>query len=105
MAISEKRYAAELLDKQGDAYKFDDIGCLLNFVKRNRPAVTAYFFVDQESGAWLKPEKAFFVRSSKFKTPMNSSIVAFADQEKAQAVAQETGGELLSFEQLTAREG
>jgi copper chaperone NosL len=30
MAISERRYAAEFLNRDGDAFKFDDVGCLSN---------------------------------------------------------------------------
>ena len=35
MAISEHRYAAQFLDSEGQAFKFDDIGCLVNFMERN----------------------------------------------------------------------
>lgn len=31
MAISERRYAAELIDQDGNIYKFDDIACMLRF--------------------------------------------------------------------------
>ena len=38
MAISEKRYAAELIDSEGQAFKFDDIGCMVNFTKSPKNA-------------------------------------------------------------------
>ena len=31
MAISEKRYAAEIIDAEDNVMKFDDIGCMLRY--------------------------------------------------------------------------
>jgi copper chaperone NosL len=34
MAISQKKYAAEFVDKDGGVFKFDDIGCMFRFAKQ-----------------------------------------------------------------------
>ena len=51
MAISEKRYAAEFIDRDGGAFKFDDIGCMLNFIKgqQNKNQIAAYFLAQLQS--------------------------------------------------------
>ena len=105
MAISEKQYAAQFTTRDGDAVKFDDIGCLLNFVKgkQNQGEIAAYFVADFETREWTRGESAFYARSADFKTPMSHGIVAFKDRGRAEASANNHHGELLQFAELTAR--
>lgn len=105
MAISEKQYAAEFITRDGDAFKFDDIGCLLNHVKerQNPQQIAAYFVADFETRQWTRGESAFYARSVEFKTPMSHGIVAFKDRGRAEAAASKHNGELLPFAELTAR--
>ena len=103
MSISEKRYAAELIDVDGEAFKFDDIGCMANFIKqkRNNASIRAAFVMDFERREWVEAGRAAYVRSSEFKTPMNGGIVAFKDQSSAQAAAAQYHGALLAFAEVT----
>ena len=102
MAISEKQYAAELIDGDGQASKFDDIGCLINFIKKRSINVSAstFFVMDFDQRQWIKADNAYYVRSSELTTPMNGGIIAFKDQSKAQAAAGRYHGKLLRFEDL-----
>ncbi|HSE29987.1 MAG TPA: nitrous oxide reductase accessory protein NosL [Pyrinomonadaceae bacterium] len=103
MSISEKRYAAEVIDNEGQAFKFDDIGCMTNYIKlkKNNASIAATFVMDFDRREWLKAENAFYVRSSEFKTPMNGGIVAFSDQSPAQAAAAKYNGTTLRFADVT----
>lgn len=103
MSISEKRYAAEVIDDDGQAFKFDDIGCMANFIKqkRNAGSIQATFVMDFDRREWLKAETASYVRSPEFKTPMNGGIVAFKDQTSAQAVTEKYHGKMLAFAEVT----
>ena len=103
MSISEKRYAAELIDEEGEVFKFDDIGCMANFIKqkRNNAAVEATFVMDFDRREWLKAENAFYVRSSELTTPMNGGIVAFKDQPSAEAAMAKYQGTKLEFSEVT----
>lgn len=102
MAISEKRWAAELLDRDGEPVKFDDIGCMLRYRKRMQDsgAIVAFFVVDFESRRWLQAATAHYVRSPEFRTPMGSGIVAYNEASSAAAAAAEHHGELLRFTDL-----
>ncbi len=102
MAISEKRVAAELIDSESQAFKFDDIGCMVNFVKnqKNSAKTVAYFVMDFENREWVKAESAFFVRSNEIRTPMNGGIIAFKDRAKAQAAADKYHGTLVRFDTI-----
>ena len=102
MAISEKRYAAELLDGDGRAFKFDDIGCMGNFVNRNKSEIKAiaYFVMDFDERAWIKADDAYYVRSSEVTTPMSGGIIAFQTQAKAQQAAEKYHGTVQRFNEV-----
>ena len=102
MAISEKRYAGELIDSEWQPFKFDDIGCMVNFIEstKNTTKIVAYFVMDFDERQWIKATDASYVRSSEFNTPMNGGIIAFKDQAKAKEAADRYHGKLIRFEDL-----
>lgn len=85
MAISEKRYAAELIEADETLKKFDDIGCMLRYKYAQGDAYkpAAIYVADNMTKQWLKVDEAFFIRSTEVKTPMGSGIVAFSSAESA----------------------
>ena len=103
MSISEARYAAELIDAEGEVLKFDEIGCMANFIKQSREhaSIRATFVMDFERREWLEGESARYVRSSEFKTPMSGGIVAFKDESRAEAAVAKYNGTLVSFAEVT----
>lgn len=105
MAISEKRFAAEIIPKDGEPLKFDDIGCMIRYMKirQNRGEITAVFVVDYETREWLKAEEAHYVRSSQLTTPMSSGIVAYREKAQADTAVAKYRGELLRFADLRQR--
>jgi copper chaperone NosL len=98
MAISEKQFAAEIIETGGEVHKFDDIGCMLRYKEaagdKLDPAAT--FVTDHGSKTWIRAEDAFFVRSTSIKTPMASGIAAYSS-------AKEPGAEVLRFEELAVK--
>jgi copper chaperone NosL len=105
MAISEKRFAAELMTKDGGVVKFDDTACMLHFRKeRIRPeSVVATFVLDFDSREWLKFQEAYFVESSQFKTPMGGGLAAFKAKARAEGAAVRYQGVQLTCETLLQR--
>jgi copper chaperone NosL len=101
MAISEKRFAAEFITRDGEAFKFDDIGCMANFIKAgsNRKNIAGFFVMDYETRQWLPGETAHYVRSATFKTPMSGGIAAFKDKAKAD----QQGGQALTLDEILRR--
>lgn len=99
MAISEKRYAAQLLDSEGEVFKFDDIGCMVNFMQRNKfdEITTARFVMDFDERTWIKAEDAYYVASKEITTPMNGNVIAFTTQPKAQQAAERFHGRIQRF--------
>lgn len=88
MAVSEEAFASQIITKQGDVYKFDDLGCQEKFLKeRTDLAVAANYVKDYESRAWLPKEKSIIVQTG-MKTPMGSGKVAVADSAQAKRLAE-----------------
>ncbi|HEX9423967.1 MAG TPA: nitrous oxide reductase accessory protein NosL [Pyrinomonadaceae bacterium] len=102
MAISEKQYAAELIDSEGQTFKFDDIGCMANFIKskKNAAKTIASFVMDFNERQWIKAEDAHYVRSSELSTPMNGGLIAFKTEAKAQEAGGKFHGKLLRFKDI-----
>ena len=104
MAISEKQYAAEFIDNDGKAFKFDDIGCMVNFIQTKKVSnVAAYFVMDLDNKEWLKADDAFFVRTPAFYTPMGGNTAAFKDKSRAQKAVEMYRGKLLSFKEVLSQ--
>jgi copper chaperone NosL len=88
MAISDVRFAGEILDAHGDVYKFDDLGCMFKFrAKHADLKINAMYVKDYDTKEWIPYERAVIVATS-LETPMGSGKVAFADPERAKAAQQ-----------------
>ena len=94
MAVSERRYAAQLLNEDGEAFLFDDIGCMRRYVDETRFRPAAVFVIDFDSKEWLDGKKAFYVRSQEFQTPMGGQTAAYRSDDDARAAVKKYGGEL-----------
>jgi copper chaperone NosL len=104
MAISEKRYAAELIDTEGQAVKFDDIGCMINFIKsKNNSKFVAQFVMDFDERQWIRAEDAYYIRSAELNSPMNGGVVAFKTQSQAEEAAARFHGQPLRFNDIFNR--
>lgn len=87
MAISDARFASEIIDTDGTVHKFDDIGCLLSYrAKLNPSTITAIFLKDYETLEWMPYEKSTIVETG-VSTPMASGRLAFSTSERATAFA------------------
>ena len=102
MAISERQFAAEILDADENATKFDDIGCLLHYLDSNRDKVVNVFVVDYVTRRWLDANAAYFVRVKEIATPMGGGIIALGDRQRAETFAREHASAVVRFAELTS---
>jgi copper chaperone NosL len=107
MLISEDRCSCALLveqDGERTHLVFDDLGCLLDYLAEHPQTVVAGSFVhDYASGQWMQAPAAHYLAANPhtLSTPMGSGIVAFEVPNKAHAQQHTSGGQVLSFDQLT----
>lgn len=89
MAVSDPAFASQIITEDSEVFKFDDIGCLENYRKKNSGLkIRAMFVSDYESKTWLPFEKSVIVKTG-VSTPMGSGKVAFADSGRAAAFAKD----------------
>ncbi|RMG64382.1 MAG: hypothetical protein D6715_09805 [Calditrichaeota bacterium] len=100
MIINEARFAAAFRDKEGKAYRFDDIGCMLQYLKKHPVEPAGLWVKDYRTEAWLPFVGAWFVESKELPTPMAYGIVALADSTEASKIASQFHGRQLNSRQL-----
>jgi copper chaperone NosL len=77
MAVSDARFAAQLVAPGELPLFFDDIGCLADFLKAGKaPAGAVAFVADHRTKAWVRADRAVYTRVSGLSTPMGSRLVA-----------------------------
>ena len=105
MTIMDKRFAAEILTGTGKAIKFDDLGCLLRYVKDekfNDPEATIFVAdYDHPDTQFLDARQAIFLHDERFKSPMNGNLAAAVSEKEANALNAGLHGELLNWIALT----
>ena len=102
MAISQPVYAAQFIDKDGNAHKFDDIGCMVHYVEGNklRESAAEYFVMDYNERRWVKASEATYVKSESSATPMGSGLTAFAELTRAREFGSRSAGQVFQFDHL-----
>lgn len=102
MAISQASYADQFIEKDGNVFKFDDIGCMIRFVRDNNQhdAVAKFFVMDYDNRQWLDGQQATYVKSVKNTSPMGSGLTAFRETSRADEYAAKNNGQVLHFEEL-----
>ena len=86
MLVSDKRYAAQVIDDSGEHRFFDDIGCMVLWMDARQPPSRAWVR-ESTTGAWLDARTARYARGAR--TPMDFGFEA------------RTGGEI-AFEGVRA---
>ena len=80
MAVSEARFAAQLVAPGELPRFFDDVGCLASFLKAGRaPAQATAFVADHATLAWVSADAALYTRVAGLATPMGSHVIAHAN--------------------------
>lgn len=61
-----------------------------------------FFVHDYEESTWIRGETAYYVMDEELVTPMLHGLVACATQEKAETLAAEVEGQVLTFDEVMA---
>ncbi|NIP37602.1 MAG: hypothetical protein GWO07_00890 [Candidatus Dadabacteria bacterium] len=95
MIISEKQYSAQYILSDGSIKKFDDIGCMIEHIKKTKDEpgkVSATFVRDYKTNNWINVNNAHFFKSDKISTPMGHGIISFSSEEDLKEAQSKTGG-------------
>lgn len=87
MTIIDPKYAAEIVTDKGKVFKFDDISCLIKYMKVNKlnEEILAFVVVSDYSkpGEWIDAKTATFLSSNDLRSPMRGDVAAFSAQSFA----------------------
>jgi copper chaperone NosL len=104
MTLMDEKFGAEVVTAKGKIFKFDDINCMLNFIKDNNISdqdvkfmlVTDY----QHAGKLLDVNLAYFLSSDEIRSPMGGNVAAFSSVEYCRQVNNEVGGSIIGWQEL-----
>lgn len=101
MAVSNVRFAAQVVAPGELPRFFDDVGCLGDFVRAGKaPADAVAFVADHRTKAWLRADAAVFTRVPGLETPMSSHLIAHADSASRDQDAVARGGTVVAAAEL-----
>jgi copper chaperone NosL len=104
MGIADARFGAEVVSKKGKAWKFDDVHCLIAFLKEGSlktADIKDVYFVRFDGGHELIPSaKAPLLQSEALHSPMGGNVAAFNDKSTLDNSAQQMGGKEISWNEL-----
>jgi copper chaperone NosL len=94
MAVSDARFAAQLVAPGEEPRFFDDLGCLRGYLAGAGPlpeGARAYV-ADHRTRAWIPAASAAYTRVEGLDTPMGSHLIAHADAASRDADPAARGG-------------
>ncbi len=90
MSIMDIKFAAEIITKKGKIIKFDDVGCLSQWLKKEytNEADCKRILVSQytDTKNWLDVQSAVFIQSESIHSPMNYNFAAFKPDQNIESV-------------------
>lgn len=102
MLVPDDANATQLLLSDGRSLKFDDIGCMVEWVgEHGLDNINVRYVRDFHSLDWIVMEEATFVFHEEFRTPMAYGVYSFSSINDAEAFVAEHGkGTIFSYEEL-----
>jgi copper chaperone NosL len=104
MTISDEKFGAELVTRKGKIYKFDDVHCILSYLKTGDVApenIKDIYLSDFCAGHQLiNINTSLLLKSNNLKSPMNGNIAAFDSNDSLVKIQQRFGGNKVSWHEL-----
>ena len=104
MPVADEKFGGEIITVKGKLYKFDDMGCMIHFMKNGlsvNETINKIFPINYVNcRKFIDVNQSVFLVSANFRTPMNSNIAAFESQQEASPFLKNFPGEILTWDQL-----
>ncbi len=104
MAVVDLKYGGEIITDKGKVYKFDDLGCMINFIQADDVGASKMkqiLVMDySKSNELIDVKSAWFVVGESIHTPMNSHLIGFADNNAAQKFKKQNNGEVKEWVEI-----
>jgi len=104
MTISDTRFGAEFVTKKGRDFKFDDIQCMMSYVKENnlkKEDIAGFYIADFKGVGELKAiSEMFFLKSAGLKSPMGGNVAALNSENERDSLLQQMDGSQVDWDEL-----
>lgn len=105
MTISDIRFAAEIVTKKGKVYKFDDMHCLLTFLRSDMigKEQVGDVYVTSYSGGHplINVKDALLLKANDLRSPMGGNIAAFDNRDSMAFVMKKYPGNTYTWNELS----
>src|SRR5690625_7574040 len=92
MAVADDQFATQIVLENDRALKFDDLGCLYEWLEENgTDEVGAKFVRDFNTKEWIQLEEATYVFDEAIETPMAYGVISFKNSEDAEQYVKDNG--------------
>jgi copper chaperone NosL len=104
MGIVDPKFGAEVTTKKGKLYKFDDLVCMINFLKTGSVTekdIDKKFVINfEKQNDFIEVNKAFFFLSPDLRSPMNGNAAAFLTRPAAEKMNKTGQGKVVLWKDL-----
>lgn len=101
MTIVDAKFGAEIVSTKGKIFKFDALECMLGFENKGYIEsidIKGYYVIDASRPAELvEANKAQYLHSENFPSPMGGNVSAFADMKVLEKMHSEFSGKMLDW--------
>jgi len=105
MTITDPQFATQIVTLTGRVYKFDSVECMRGFINAGSVRdedVYGIWVTDSATHSLIQAEVATYVRSGDIHSPMGGGLIAFAESQAAESLAESNGGQILDWGRLVA---
>ena len=107
MGIVDTKFGNEIITKKGKIFKFDDIGCLVRYLKSgvtDQKEIGQTVVINYEKkNDFINVNNASFAVSEEIRSPMNFNTAAFTSKEAATKFLAGKSGNILTWNEIYTR--
>ncbi|MCC7077091.1 MAG: nitrous oxide reductase accessory protein NosL [Acidimicrobiia bacterium] len=97
MVIDDPRFASAYRLPDGTESRFDDMGEMFT---RDELGDADAWVHDYDTEGWVEATSAWYVAGTGVESPMATGVVAFSTESRARAFASESGGTVLTWDEM-----
>lgn len=101
MKISDAHFGSEIITKKGRIYKFDDVRCMVSYVKENKTDAGSFLVNDfSKENELIDATNAYFLSGGSINSPMRGNIVAFLQEAEATVYESKLNAKPVSWDEV-----
>jgi copper chaperone NosL len=104
MGVADFRFGGEVITKKGKIYKFDDTGCMIDFLNsgnvQEKEIALRVIMNYEKPNEFINVNDAWFLVSPTLKSPMNSNAAGFTNIVAAEKINESKPGEIIKWNEL-----